>query len=49
MSQSPGISVIPSVLIVGMPDGTDSSLAGPTARIRSPSISTTPFSMTGPP
>jgi hypothetical protein len=49
MSKRPGSTVIPSVLITLVPEGTATSLRGPTATMRSPAISTTPFSMGGPP
>ena len=49
MSQSPGSTLIPSVEITVAPGGIASSPARPTARIRSPSISTTLFSSGAPP
>jgi len=49
MSKRPGSTVMPSVEITSTPSGTSTSAAGPTARIRSSAITTTPSSTTGPP
>ena len=49
MSASPGSTLIPSVEITRTPVGTAMSVFRPTATIRSPAMSTTPFSIAGPP
>jgi hypothetical protein len=48
MSMSPGSTLMPSVSIVGVPGGIVISEREPTATIRSPAISTTPFWIGGP-
>ncbi len=48
MSMSPGITLMPSVLMIGVPGGTATSERGPTATILSPAIRITPSRIGGP-